>query len=198
MAAQSSLARVTQGSLFVPTAPDPDKLELTIARIASIVGEGNVGSAHLLDSHRPDAFHVQKFSVSTVAGSNSRGTSKPRLAQNDLQNKSENNSPKGTAPQIALHSFRPPVPARVQLRRNKPVFASFLGRSGKVLHASGPWRTSGDWWEKPWQEDAWDLEIIFPGESKPAQGSASGSTHGFYRFSYDGLREKWFVRGFFD
>jgi len=35
--------RVTQGSLFVPTRPRSDKLELTIARIAYVVEEGNVG-----------------------------------------------------------------------------------------------------------------------------------------------------------
>jgi hypothetical protein len=77
------------------------------------------------------------------------------------------------------------------LRGNKPVFASFQGCSGKVVRASGPWGSSGQWWEdKPWQEDAWDLEIVFPDES-PA-------THGFYRFCYDGLQEKWFVRGVYD
>jgi hypothetical protein len=60
-----------------------------------------------------------------------------------------------------------------------------------VIHASGPWRASGHWWEEQsWQEDGWDLEIVFSGE--PAAAS------GFYRFSYDGLLEKWFVRGIYD
>jgi protein ImuB len=182
MTAQSSLARVTQGSLFIPTAPDPDKLELTLARIAAVVGEGNVGAPHLLDSHRPDAFHVQNFSVVAVASPHSHNRSK---------NKLEMNPQHSANPAIALHAFRPPAPARVQLQGNKPASVFFQGRSGKVIHASGPWRTSGDWWEeKPWQEDAWDLEIIFSGESLPAQS--------FYRFSYDGLLDKWFVRGVYD
>jgi protein ImuB len=189
MVAQSSLVRVTQGSLFVPTAPDPDKLELTIARIASVVGEGNVGSPQLLDSHRPDAFHMQKFSNATADVHASRSASK-RFAKNNLQNSSNRHSTK-EAPAIALHVFRPPMPARVRLQGNKPVFASFQGCSGKVVHASGPWRSSGQWWEdQPWQEDAWDLEIIFSGESPAA--------HGLYRFCYDGLQEKWFVRGVYD
>jgi protein ImuB len=189
MVAQSSLVRVTQGSLFVPTAPDPDKLELTIARIASVVGEGNVGSPQLLDSHRPDAFHMQKFSIATADVHASRSASK-RFAKNNLQNSSNRHSTK-EAPAIALHVFRPPMPARVRLQGNKPVFASFQGCSGKVVHASGPWRSSGQWWEdQPWQEDAWDLEIIFSGESPAA--------HGLYRFCYDGLQEKWFVRGVYD
>jgi protein ImuB len=190
MTAQSSLSRVTQGSLFIPTAPDPDKLELTIARIASVVGDGNVGSPKLLDSHRPDAFHVDKFSIATVDRSASGGNTK-RSAKTTAQNSSEENLQKELVPQIALHVFRPPVPARVRLDGNKPAFASFQGCTGKVVHASGPWRTSGHWWEeKPWQEDTWDLEIQFSAESSTA--------HGFYRFSYDGLLDKWFVRGVYD
>jgi protein ImuB len=190
MAAQSSLARVTQGSLFVPTAPDPDKLELTIARIMAVVGEGNVGSPHLLDSHRPDAFHMQKFSIATI-DVNASGSAAKRSTKNNLQNSSPNGHSKKDVPAIALHVFRPPVPARVRLQGNKPAFASFQGCSGKVVQASGPWRSSGQWWEdQPWQEDAWDLEIVFFGES-PAR-------HGWYRFCYDGLREKWFVRGVYD
>jgi protein ImuB len=185
MTAQSSLSRVTQGSLFIPTAPDPDKLELTIARIASVVGDGNVGSPKLLDSHRPDAFLMEKFSVAVADGSSSGSTSKT-----SVQNNPAENLKKESAPQIALHVFRPPVPARVRLDGNKPVFASFQGCSGRVVYASGPWRASGHWWEeRPLQEDAWDLEIEF---------SESSTAHGFYRFSYDGLLEKWFVRGVYD
>jgi protein ImuB len=188
MAAQSSLARVTQGSLFVPTAPDPDKLELTIARIASVVGERNVGSPQLLDSHRPDAFHIQKFSIAATDVNASRDTTE-RLTKINLQNR--NHHSKKDVATIALHVFRPAVPARVRLQGNKPVFASFQGCSGKVVQASGPWRSSGQWWEdQPWQEEAWDLEIIFSGES-PAR-------HGLYRFCYDGIQEKWFVRGVYD
>ena len=182
MNAQSSLARVTQGSLFIPTAPDPDKLELTIARIAAVVGEGNVGAAQLLDSHRPDAFQVRQFSLVAAASPSYNNHSKNKPAVNPQH---------ATAPAIALHAFRPPVSARVQLHGNKPASVFFQGRSGTVIHASGPWRTSGEWWEeKPWQEDAWDLEIVFLSDSSPAQS--------FYRFSYDGLLDKWFVRGVYD
>jgi protein ImuB len=189
IAAQSSLARVTQGSLFVPAAPDPDKLELTIARIAAVAGEGNVGSPQLLDLHRPDAFHMQKFSIATADVHASRSAAK-RSTTNNSKNDSNRHSTK-TVPAIALHVFRPPVPARVRSQKNKPIFASFQGCSGKVVHASGPWRSSGQWWEdQPWQEDAWDLEIIFSGESPDTQG--------LYRFCYDRLQEKWFVRGVYD
>ncbi len=56
--------RVTQNGLFVPLSPEPEKLELTLARLKAVVGEENVGAAEVLDTHRPDAFAVRKFGIS--------------------------------------------------------------------------------------------------------------------------------------
>ncbi len=185
MTAQSSLARVTQGSLFVPAAPDPDKLELTIARIAAVVGQGNVGSPQITDSHRPGTFRMQSFSA-VVAADGQRHKVSPQPSQTATQLKD--------SPAIALHIFRPPLPAIVYLQNDQPARVFFQSRSGKVLHASGPWRTSGQWWEEQsWQHDAWDLEIFFCKESPAAQ-----ATSGFYRFFCDQLQNKWFVQGVYD
>ncbi len=52
--------QAAQGGLFVPAAPEPVKLELTLARIQAIVGEGRAGCPELLDTYRPDAFRMQK------------------------------------------------------------------------------------------------------------------------------------------
>src|SRR6195256_948918 len=53
--------RALQSGLFQPVFPEPEKLELTLARIAGIVGEGRVGSLELLDTHREGAFVVRHF-----------------------------------------------------------------------------------------------------------------------------------------
>jgi protein ImuB len=170
LTAEPAHTRVTQGGLFVPEVPDPDKLELTIARIANVVGENNVGSPQLVDSHRPDSFRMQRFSV-------------PSTPSPALETKSET--------KIAFRAYRPPVLAKIKLRGARPIHADFLGRSGDVIHASGPWRTSGDWWEDdPWQQDAWDLELAFPYETPPTQG--------LYRICFDSRQKKWFVRGAYD
>jgi protein ImuB len=96
-----------------------------------------------------------------------------------------------TETKFAFRPFRPALPAKVKLREGRPVFATFQGRSGDVVHASGPWRTSGDWWEdSPWQHDAWDLELRFAHETPPMQG--------LYRICFDCLQKKWFVRGAYD
>jgi protein ImuB len=168
--AEPARSRPTQTGLFTPASPDPQKLELTLARIAAVVGENNVGSPQLLDTHRPDAFHMQKFSMVPAAHFVREKNSKT---------------------QAGFRVFRPALPAWVQLQGKCPTRAAFQGMLGQVVRASGPWRTSGDWWEdRAWQEDAWDLEIHFANESPPVQG--------LYRVSYDLFLEKWWVRGVYD
>jgi hypothetical protein len=114
----------------------------------------------------------------------------------------------------AFRLFRPVVPARVELREARPVRVSFRGMAGDVVTASGPWRTSGDWWlTNAWQQDEWDLEISFRSAARIApytekvqnkfpRGDADradkNKVHGIYRFFYDSIQQSWFVRGIYD
>ena len=61
LSADPARPRPLQSGLFLPVFPEPEKLELTLARIAGIVGEGRVGSVELLDTHREGAFAVRHF-----------------------------------------------------------------------------------------------------------------------------------------
>jgi hypothetical protein len=63
--------RPAQNGLFIPASPEPEKLELTLARIAGVVGEGRAGSPQLLDTHRPKAFEMQHFTPSAPNNGNS-------------------------------------------------------------------------------------------------------------------------------
>ena len=45
--------QAAQSGLFIPAAPEPVKLELTLARIKSLVGEDRVGRPELRDTHGP-------------------------------------------------------------------------------------------------------------------------------------------------
>jgi protein ImuB len=171
MRAEPDRPTALQGGLFLPAVPDPDKLELTLARIAAVVGEGNVGSPELLDSHHPDAFRMQKFAAPLASSFN---LSVPEAADSKM----------------SFRFARPPLPASVTFQGGRPVRILFQGKSLKVLQASGPWRASGEWWEEPnWQEDAWDLELDLPGRT-PARV--------VYCIVFDSLQKKWFVRGSYD
>ena len=74
MAAEPARPRSAQGGLFLPPSPEAEKLELTLARIASLVGENNVGALELLDTHHPEGFRMRRF-VAEVARKTERGKS---------------------------------------------------------------------------------------------------------------------------
>ncbi|MGH9406630.1 MAG: hypothetical protein ACRD3D_12445 [Terriglobia bacterium] len=65
--AQPARPRALQGGLFAPLAPDPEKLELTLARIAAVAGKECVGSPELLDTHRPHAFRMTAFNPAATS-----------------------------------------------------------------------------------------------------------------------------------
>src|SRR5207245_279668 len=64
--------RTAQTGLFIPLAPEPEKLELTLARLVKLVGADKVGSPEILDTHRPDAFRMKRFSLPTRQKSRNR------------------------------------------------------------------------------------------------------------------------------
>ena len=144
--AEPAQPRTVQGGLFLPPTPEPEKLELTLARIAGMVGEDKVGSLQLLDSHRPEAFRMQRFVPVEPEG--------PPKKSNDVSS---------TAPVTALRMFRPPLRATVTLREGKPTHVVCPKRKevqGEILWMAGPWRSSGDWWEQDgWARDEWDIAI---------------------------------------
>jgi len=190
LVAESARPRAMQGGLFLPCFPEPDKLELTIARIANVVGEGNVGSPLLTDTYCPDGFQMQRFLISLDAWKldDTPKSSFHREKQNEF-----------FKTPATFRAFRPPVPAKIELREDRPFRVFFQGMHGKVLAASGPWRTSGDWWrDNPWQQEEWDLEIDFHSWMDRDSSLNPSPGRGVYRFYFDALCQNWFARGVYD
>jgi protein ImuB len=194
LTAEAARPRATQGGLFLPSFPDPEKLELTIARIANVVGEGNVGSAEIVDTHRPGAFRMRRFEamtegMDTVDDAMGRRAQPAAPLRTTLQNET---SMCGKQTAVGFRVFRPEIPARVEVHEGRPVAVIFQGARGEVRAAAGPWRTSGDWWrEDEWEQEEWDVEVQF------CALNARGES-GVYRVYYDARREGWFVRGIYD
>jgi protein ImuB len=159
LAAEPAQPRNVQGGLFLPPTPEPEKLELTLARIAGMVGENKIGSLQLLDSHRPEAFRMQRFAPVDPKGETEKS-----------------DSASSSAAVTALRMFRPPLRAKVTLHDGKPKHVACLKRkeiSGDILWIAGPWRSSGDWWEQDgWARDEWDIALQWP----VASGQSSAKT----------------------
>ncbi len=179
--AEPAPPRVAQTGLFIPLAPEPEKLELTLARLAKLVGADKVGSPELLDTHRPDAFRMKRFSISTG------------------KNKSHRNRQSAIGNRqcvMGFRVFRPPWRAEVQTIHGRParISAHNVNSScqvrGKIICASGPWRTSGDWWRVDiWARDEWDIAVA---DSIPEQSEV------LCRIYRDLQSEEWFVEGVYD
>src|ERR1700687_2985280 len=83
LSADPARPRTLQSGLFQPVFPEPEKLELTLARIAGIVGDDRVGSVELLDTHREGAFAVRHFApLEYSAESTLLNKAKPSRKQN--------------------------------------------------------------------------------------------------------------------
>ena len=177
MMAEAARRRVTQNGLFLPSFPDVAKLELTLARIANVVGEANVGTAEPMDTHRPDTFLLKRFLGATGK-------------ENDEESCEIKPADGRTA--MSCRIFRPPLEARVEAEDGRPVCICFSGMRREVVAAAGPWKTSGDWWrEDAWQQEEWDLELLFRTERRQSE-------HRLYRVYYDAKCDAWFVRGVYD
>jgi protein ImuB len=171
--------RVLQNGLFVPLAPAPDKLELTLARLAKLIGEENIGSPTVLDTHRPDAFSMKRFTLAT------------KLDRHKRREIGNRQSPIGNQQCLGFRMFRPPLRAIVQADQGWPTQVSAWGKQrsvyGKVVNVAGPWRTTGDWWrDDRWARDEWDVTLERSGQQT------------LYRIYRELKTETWFVEGNYD
>jgi protein ImuB len=141
VAAEPVKPRRTQQGLFVALTPEPEKLELTIARIRHLTGPDKVGTAELVNTHRPDSFLIRPFAPGVPTQLTVR-----------------------TEPRLSLRRFRPPKYAQVILVHERPARISSPAVNSAVVMAKGPWRTSGDWWRvDTWNRDEWDVETASGG-----------------------------------
>jgi protein ImuB len=132
--------RYLQHELFIPAMPEPEKLELTLARIRAVVGEENVGVPELIDSHHPQPFRLA-----------------PHLTPHPVNMFAQRH----TAQLLAVRYFRPPLAAEVgQGDSNQPARLRASAISGRVINAAGPWKGSGNWWNADaWNREDWDVAL---------------------------------------
>lgn len=173
--------RSAQAGLFTPAAPQAEQMEITVARISGLVGADDengihcVGSPQVLDSHQPDSFCVQAFSTET---------NDTEISQTEIR-EGEGHLAR---PTISLRIFRPALATSVELRDGKPFSLLLNNRRAQILCASGPWSSSGQWWNPAslWAREEWDVAV------KTSDGS------GLYRLVWDRMRKQWFLEGLFD
>jgi len=199
LSAEPARPRALPSGLFQPAFPEPEKLELTLARIAGIVGEGRVGSAELLDTHREGAFAVRHFEAAEPALAEfevKQSEKKKDMSMSEdksacqVEEKLAENAKEQMSAVIALRLFRPRLDTNVTVREAKPVRLRCLQREdidGEIVWTAGPWRSSGDWSEQEgWVREEWDIAVYV------------GTGLVLYRLVQDKLNGNWVIEGTYD
>jgi protein ImuB len=187
--------RIVQHSLLTRPLPSPEQLSTLTARLTAVMGDNRVGAPVLVDTHRPEAFAMQRFHIPPPSAA--------------IIACAPSNQPVGM--RFVLRRFRRPIPARVRVEHDRPVHVAPQGLpGGPVIQAAGPWRTSGEWWKnrprlhpsnapgappdpapstrprrttKSWNRDEWDVAL------------ADGC---LYRIHLDHGQNRWFVEASLD
>ncbi len=200
LVAEPAPPRSAQRGLFVPVCPEAEKLEITLARIAAIVGERRAGMARLQDSHRRESFTVERF---TVAADHSSADAPPTLSDTCGQ------------PPLAMRLIRPARRLRVSVVEGRPESLAAevkqterIGLQGKVLWSAGPWRSSGDWWTEngkseamnseqisPWDREEWDVAVTSEIVHRTLE---TGESVALYRIYRDVGTGHWFADASYD
>ena len=132
---------VRQPGIFETGLRDPHGFSETLARLAALVGAGNIGTPQLENTHRPDAVRL---------------AAPPAVVP-----------PPAAAPVHAplgppLRRFRPPLPARLEFTEGRPSYLWTGPIKGEIARHTAACRSSGDWWQddRHWQRTEWDLELV--------------------------------------
>ena len=150
-----------QFDLFQSGLKDPNRFFNTLARLAALVGNNRVGIPEKIATHRPDSVRMQ-------------------LPAFDWMDKT---STKIKPPRVgpALRRYRPPIPAMVELISGQPVRIQSPSVNGKINKLSGPWHSSGDWWDTHrWEIQEWDIELAQGGLYRLTLSAGSWSITGGY------------------
>jgi protein ImuB len=192
--------RVVQHSLLRRPLPTPDHVSTLVARLTALMGEGRCGQPRLVDSLRPGTFAMAPFApVATPARGPAHDVPTPRTADEGQRHARQGE------PAALLRRYRRPWPVRVTTADDgRPVrvtpaptvapgsaWRSSAPRGGAVREHAGPWRTSGEWRERPaaghkggpWDRDEWDVAV---------------EDGGVYRISRDVASGDWVVEGYWD
>jgi protein ImuB len=154
--AKSSRPPGHQFDLFQGGLKDPNRFFQTLARLAALVGNEKVGIPQRIDTHRPDSLQMLM----------------PELGW------SRKNHPKSKRPKTGpgLRRYRPGMSVRVELNDGKPVLLESNLIAGRILEARGPWKLSGNWWDRTrWETKEWDVALDNGGLYRIAQKTTNWS-----------------------
>jgi protein ImuB len=153
-----------QLQLFESSLRDPNQFGETLAKLKAFLGNDRVGVPARSNTYRPDSYLLADgFPGERETQQKTAGPQKP---------------PRG----LLLRRYRPAIGSVVRLENDRPVSIESTVTCGVICECAGPYRLSGDWWDREnWQQEEWDVAL--------AQG-------GLYRLARHGII--WKIEGCYE
>ncbi len=173
--------RAAQTDLFLPPAPAPDRLEVTLARLAALCGPENSGTLRAEESHRVEAVHLDPFDPPP-----------PRPPESNDCDDAKNIA------QLMIRAVRPPLEVEVLMNRGAPEFVRGPNLGARVVSMAGPWRREGEWWNCDKTSAQLSLTAQTTGDFRRDYYELALADGGVYRVFCDLDSAQWFVDGIYD
>jgi nucleotidyltransferase/DNA polymerase involved in DNA repair len=186
--------RAAQADMFAPPCPAPERLHVTLARLAALCGPGKVGTLMPRNSHLPDAIELGPFAPCP-------DVAPTKLAQNGTAATADRDAVKSpaddaTVAQLVIRAVRPPHQVEVLCTRgDAPEFVRGADFGGRVVSCAGPWRIAA----APSHIDngSGDHHQGAPGAARDYYDVAL-EDGGVYRLLCDLRSDEWYVDGIYD
>ncbi len=186
--------RAAQADMFAPPCPAPERLHVTLARLAALCGPGKVGMLMPRNAHLPDAIELGPFAPRPVVAP-------APLVQNGTVATANRDAQKSSAAgavlaQLTIRAVRPPHQVEVLCTRgDAPEFVRGADFGGRVVSCAGPWRIAA----APWHSgnSGGDYRQGAPGTARDYYDVAL-EDGGVYRLLRDLRSGEWYVDGIYD
>ena len=189
--------RAAQADMFAPPCPAPERLHVTLARLAALCGPGKVGTLMPRNSHLPDAIELGPFAPPPAA------VSAPVRAQTGAAISAERGGTKvlpatgAAVAQLAVRAIRPPYQIEVRCSRGGALeFVRGADFGGRVVSCAGPWRIAAAQSHHGADGNNGDRPRT-PGAARDYYDAAL-EDGGVYRLLCDLSSGEWYVDGIYD
>ncbi len=147
-----------QLQLFESALRDPNRFGETLARLKALLGNDAVGVPGHAPTHRPEDFELaESFDHSRPAT-----ISAPLLG-------------------LPLRRYRPAASGTVHFENERPMAVEFAELKGVIAEWAGPYRLSGDWWDRQqWETEEWDIAMAQGGLYRIARRGRTWRLEGCY------------------
>jgi len=186
--------RAAQTDMFAPPCPTPERLHVTLARLAALCGPDRVGTLMPRNSHLPDVVELGPFAPRPAvapAGRGANGTT--ALADRDTAKSPVAGG--ATVAQVAVRAVRPPHQIEVLRTRGGALeFVRGADFGGRVVSCAGPWRIAA---AQSHVDDNDSGHRKTPGTARDYYDVAL-EDGGVYRLLCDQRSGEWYVDGIYD